>query len=1164
MPLNTRDLAAETLLLIASATLLLMGGAGLLVGLALPETLFGPMLVPDASLATLLIGSSLLATLCQVRWLRLLSAAGLTALLLYTLIHNLVDRGVSASLLTQQDRMTTLSVLILAWMTLRLWGGVGSAVRRLLWRVTGIGLLLFGVLVVSRLWASDANYRPLFSSSPIAVLVFILLLGVALLVAGWRHRSVRLSPGKLTVIVGLAGVLVSSLAWLMLSMNQRATIERQASYLLDNVQLNAEQALSERLQLMHRLAERLGALPVNQHDALLQQDAQSYFRDTLSLNALSLIDLQGSLIWRQGRQQGRDSWLIQQLAKPTVQAWLAVPFDRPRLLMPDDEQRSMMLMALPVPNRAQQLLAAMDLSMLLNHELSLSLGPFQVSVSRGEQQLLVMHPSGFAVEGADSAAANALATRLAGLPGGVNLMLRAYPGQHYNWYLLGVMPISVALGGLMMSWLLAFSVGVVGASMTRTRELAAARHSLEESEQRYRSLFVHHPDAVFSLDKYGYFQTANTTCADVTGYPLTEVIGRHFTDFIATPERERINGYFQHVLAGGITRYEVTITDREAQRRTLDMIKLPMMVNGCVEGVYGIAQDVTEKRQQQTQLRTLERSVEASVNGILIADASHPDLPIVYANQAFSVMTGYAQHEVLGKNCRFLQGPDSDAAMIEALRRGIQAQQETHVTLCNYRKDGTPFWNDLYVAPVRDGDGHVTHFVGVQHDVSKHKAYEAQLAYHATHDDLTCLPNRMMFEETLRKQFAAVQGSAERISVLFVDLDDFKPINDTLGHAVGDSVLVEVAKRLRAGLRQEDTVARLGGDEFVLLITNSGDAGQVIEVVERLLPALAKPYCIGGHELYLTASVGIAMSQPDTPLPQTLIQQADMAMYKAKQHGRNAYAWFSNDINDVASERVSLRNDLQEAIDHQGFELHYQPLFNRHGNIASVEALLRWPHPSKGYISPARFIPLAEATGQIMPISEWVLQRACMDMLSLKQRGLGALRVAVNLSPLQFHRKSFLATLRQTLADTGLPAEQLSLELTGGILMDNTDSAIDILLALRSMQISVSIDDFGTGYSSLSYLKHLPISTVKIDRSFIHELTNSSDDAAIVQGIISMAHHLGLSVVAEGVETSEQHQRLLTYHCDGFQGFGLAMPMPFAELERLLAAQEPAVTPVNQ
>ncbi|NGO90121.1 MAG: EAL domain-containing protein, partial [Halomonas sp.] len=499
------------------------------------------------------------------------------------------------------------------------------------------------------------------------------------------------------------------------------------------------------------------------------------------------------------------------------------------------------------------------------------------------------------------------------------------------------------------------------------------------------------------------------------------------------------------------------------------------------------------------------------------------------------------------------QGPESDPDMVERLRHGIQHQHETHVTLCNYRKDGTPFWNDLYVAPVRDQEGVVTHFVGVQHDISKHKAYEARLAYHATHDDLTRLPNRMHFEETLQAEFAQAQQGEHAISVLFVDLDDFKPINDSLGHAVGDQVLIEVGQRLKAALRQEDTVARLGGDEFVLLISSVSDEKQVIDIVERLLPALARPYCIDGHELYLTASVGIAISGPTTPQPHSLIQQADMAMYKAKQQGRNAYAWFSSDINELASERVSLRNDLQEAIDHECLELHYQPLFDRSGNIVSVEALVRWRHPVKGYISPARFIPLAEATGQIMPISEWVLQRACSDMLSLQQKGLGSLKVAVNLSPLQFHRASFLATLRQTLSSTGLPAEQLTLELTEGILMDNTDAAIEILHALRSMQVSVAIDDFGTGYSSLSYLKHLPISTIKIDRSFINELIHSDDDAAIVQGIISMAHHLGLGVVAEGVENVAQHQRLMTYRCDMFQGFGLAKPMPLAELENIMA-----------
>lgn len=1153
MPLNTRDLAAETLLLLVSATLLCMGATSLLVGLVLPQVVFGPMLVPDAALATLLIGVSLLATLCQWRVVRLASAGGLTALLLYTLLHNLMAQGVSESWVTGQPRMTSLAAAVLLVVNVCLWRGVEGVARQRWWRAAGIGLLLFGGVVVLQLWRPQASQATLFTSSPLAVLVFIVLLGVALLVAGWRQRHERLSPGRLTVVVGLAGVLASSLAWLLLSMHQRSSAELQASYLLDNVQLNAEQAMSERLKLMQRMAERLDGVTGVQRERLLAQDAQNYFRDTLSLHAMALREETGALRWSQGRRQRSDGWLLEQLAMPAVQAWMNIPFERPRLLIPDSRQPSQILMAVPIPGQPEQLLASLHLGELLGNELRLALGPFHVDVSRADQRLIRLHPSGFTVDDGE-ASTLMLASRHMGLPGGINLMLSAYPGQHYNWALLGVMPLSVTLGGLVMSWLLAFSVGLMRASVTRAKELAEARHSLADSEQRYRSLFAHHPDAIFAVDPEGRFIEANATCGRVTGIPREEVLQRHFANFIDPDDVTHVAQQFQQVLGGEIARFEVSLRHRDGQQRLLDVIGIPITVNGRVDGVYGIAQDVTASRAQQTRLRILERSVEASVNGVLIADARAPDLPIIYANRAFSVMTGYSLEDVIGRNCRFLQGPESDPDMVEALRCGLQNQRETHVTLCNYRKDGTPFWNDLYVAPVRGQDGGVTHFVGVQHDISKHKAYEARLAYHATHDDLTRLPNRMHFEEALQAQFAKAQQEEHAISVLFVDLDDFKPINDSLGHAVGDQVLIEVGQRLKAALRQEDTVARLGGDEFVLLISSVSDEKQVIDIVERLLPALARPYCIDGHELYLTASVGIAISGPTTPQPQSLIQQADMAMYKAKQQGRNAYAWFSNDINELASERVILRNDLQEAIDHQNFELHYQPLFDGAGNIVSVEALVRWRHPVKGYISPARFIPLAEATGQIVPISEWVLQRACTDMLSLQQKGLGSLKVAVNLSPLQFHRASFLATLRQTLSSTGLPAEQLTLELTEGILMNNTEAAIGILHALRSMQVSVAIDDFGTGYSSLSYLKHLPISTIKIDRSFINELIHSDDDAAIVQGIISMAHHLGLGVVAEGVENDAQHQRLMTYRCDLFQGFGLAKPMPLAELENIMAA----------
>ncbi|MDI5921046.1 EAL domain-containing protein, partial [Halomonas sp. LR5S13] len=550
-----------------------------------------------------------------------------------------------------------------------------------------------------------------------------------------------------------------------------------------------------------------------------------------------------------------------------------------------------------------------------------------------------------------------------------------------------------------------------------------------------------------------------------------------------------------------------------------------------------------------TRLRILERGVEASVNGVLIADAGEPDLPIIYANDAFQRMTGYTREEIIGRNCRFLQGAETDTAAVEQVRQQLARQCEVHVTLCNYRKDGTPFWNDLYIAPVRDEEGQVTHYVGIQHDISEHKAYEARLAHHASHDALTGLANRALLEDRLVHDFELARRQGHLLAVLFVDLDEFKPINDSLGHAIGDQLLLGVSQRLSAAMRAGDTLARLGGDEFVVLLPDLHNEEQALQVAERLLALIARPYRVGEHELSLSCSIGIAVSSAEVSQPNELIQQADMAMYRAKQQGRNAYYWFTPEITHRLGDRVALRNELQEAIDVQAFELHYQPLIDRQGRVVGVEALLRWPNPLRGYVSPAQFIPLAEETGQIIPISEWVLRRACHDLRMLDGAGQGLLNVAVNLSPLQFHRSSFLGNLRQTLAVTGLPAPKLSLELTEGVLMNDTESAIDTLHALREMGVGVAIDDFGTGFSSLSYLKNLPIDTVKIDRSFVSEVTRNAEDAAIIQGIISMAHHLGLMVVAEGIEHEEQHRLLMAHGCDLFQGFHLARPMP---LERLI------------
>ncbi|TLF47429.1 EAL domain-containing protein [Halomonas urmiana] len=683
------------------------------------------------------------------------------------------------------------------------------------------------------------------------------------------------------------------------------------------------------------------------------------------------------------------------------------------------------------------------------------------------------------------------------------------------------------------------------------------RRSLWESEQRYRSLFAYNPDAVFSLDLRGHFATANDHCSALTGFPVEQILGAHFSQFLQPDDLAHVQQKFEITAAGEPCCYELQIPHRDGKVRRLDITNLPIVIDERIQGVYGIAKDVTQRREHETRLRILERGVEASVNGVLIADAGEPDLPIIYANDAFQRMTGYTREEIIGRNCRFLQGAETDVAAVQQVRQQLARQCEVHVTLCNYRKDGAPFWNDLYIAPVRDEEGQVTHYVGIQHDISERKAYEARLAYHASHDALTGLANRALLEDRLVHDFELARRQGHLLAVLFVDLDEFKPINDSLGHAIGDQLLLGVSQRLSAAMRAGDTLARLGGDEFVVLLPDLHHDEQALQVAERLLALIARPYRVGEHELSLSCSIGIAVSSSEVSQPNELIQQADMAMYLAKQQGRNAYHWFTPEITHRLGDRVALRNELQEAIDVQAFELHYQPLIDRQGRVVGVEALLRWPNPIRGYVSPAQFIPLAEETGQIIPISEWVLSRACHDLRMLDEAGQGILNVAVNLSPLQFHRSSFLGNLRQTLAVTGLPAPKLSLELTEGVLMNDTESAIDTLHALRGMGVGVAIDDFGTGFSSLSYLKNLPIDTVKIDRSFVNEVTHSAEDAAIIQGIISMAHHLGLKVVAEGIEHEKQHDLLMTHGCDLFQGFYVARPMPLERLIEFLDATQP-------
>ncbi|MCQ4347147.1 EAL domain-containing protein [Pseudomonas stutzeri] len=607
--------------------------------------------------------------------------------------------------------------------------------------------------------------------------------------------------------------------------------------------------------------------------------------------------------------------------------------------------------------------------------------------------------------------------------------------------------------------------------------------------------------------------------------------------------------------------------DSDLDARALELGAADYLVKGQFDGRllgrsirYALERAGSRARLNHSAARAalLQRCLEASYNGVLIVDALAPEQPIIYVNPAFERITGYSQEEALGRNCRFLQGSQTQQPAIAEIRRCLAEQREVHVVLRNFRKDGSAFWNDLYIAPVPDERGVVTHFIGVQNDISERKRFESELAYNASHDVLTGLPNRSLLEDRLLQGCQIARRYGRELAVMLIDLDGFKPINDTLGHAVGDRILVEVAQRMAEQIRPGDTLARLGGDEFVVVLPDLAHGEDALLVAERLIHSIARPYQFNELELHVTASIGITLSDGEIEQPMKLIQEADLAMYQAKQLGRNNYQWYTEHLNQEVSERMTLRNELQKAIEGMSFELHYQPQIDaRSGALLGCEALLRWPHEERGTISPMRFIPVAEDTGQIIPISQWVLATACRQQRQLLDSGLAAGLVSVNISAVHFLRHNFIATVRRALEHSGLPAHLLELEITESVLLKDAERAIQLLHELKALGVGIALDDFGTGYSSLSYLKDLPIDKVKIDRSFVHELISDERDAAITQGIISMAHHLDLRVVAEGVETAAQAEFLARNRCDAFQGYLYARPMPFDDLQRYLQERQP-------
>ncbi|PXX92504.1 hypothetical protein DIT71_04730 [Marinobacter vulgaris] len=694
---------------------------------------------------------------------------------------------------------------------------------------------------------------------------------------------------------------------------------------------------------------------------------------------------------------------------------------------------------------------------------------------------------------------------------------------------------------------------------------AMATESLASSESHYRLLFESNPAPMCLVDPDSQaLVSMNEAARGLYGYSNDQIEGLTLCRLRAADHAlPRLSSEGILLREGGVLRRHQR---RDGREMIVEVVSTSMTINRRALKVLMIT-DVTTQLDNSRQLRLFKRSIESSSNGIVITDARQEDLPIIYVNGAFEKITGYNSGEAIGKNCRFLQGDDFDLSNEQGLaeiRRGLKKGVDISAVLRNYRKDGSPFWNDLYISPMRDEEGEITHYIGVQNDISERKSAEHELAFNISHDVLTGLPNRTLLEDRLSQACRLSQRYGRTVALLFIDLDGFKLINDSLGHRLGDQLLIEVGQRLEALIRSGDTVARISGDEFILLLPDLAQAEDAILVVENAIHEIARPYLLGNETIHLTASAGISTTDGSIEKPMALLQQADLAMYRAKQLGRNTYQWYSQEFNDEASYRVALRNELQDAIDQEQLSVYYQPLVDaRTGQIRNVEALVRWQHPTRGLISPGDFVPLAEETGQIIALGEWVLRKACRDMVHLHSRGFRHCSISVNVSPIQLRKEGFTQTVINALKASGLPPESLELEVVESAILLDTDLVINVLHAIRELGVHIAIDDFGTGFSSLSYIKLLPANKIKIDRSFIKDVIENRSDAAITQGVISMAHHLGLEVVAEGVETEAHATYLRKNHCDLLQGFVFARPMPFDELLTFLNEQASANTPAS-
>lgn len=687
----------------------------------------------------------------------------------------------------------------------------------------------------------------------------------------------------------------------------------------------------------------------------------------------------------------------------------------------------------------------------------------------------------------------------------------------------------------------------------RISQIALKQRSneLQRTQQRLSDIIEHSPSAIAIQDTRSHFILANRQFKQLFDLGDTDISGKAINEILPESISEMELAQQRQVLDEGITTsHEETLPLRDGPR-TFISSRFPLFgSNNRIYGMGCIFTDISERKSMEERLRLAQKVIENTSEAVVITD---PGGIIVEINNAYTQITGYEREEVIGLNPRFSQSGHHDKQFYQAMWSQLADEGYWSGEIWDRRKDGEAFPKWLTINAIYNDDDSVSHYVGIFTDISEKKDTEKKLKNLAFYDPLTGLPNRVFFLERLNEALITSQRHRNRTALLFIDLDRFKDVNDTLGHNAGDELIIQASRRIRRCLRQSDTVARLGGDEFTVILTEISNEASIAYIAQQIIEQLCEPFMIYGTEVYIGASVGISVYPDDSDSSETLLKNADTAMYHAKDNGRGNFQFYRDEMNARMLRRVTLERNLRHALENDEFVLHYQPRYSLpEAKIIGMEALVRWNHPKEGLVPPSEFIPLAEETNLIIPLGEWVLHTACAQAKAWEHEGLGSYRMAVNLSSRQFQQLDLIQQVRNALQHCHMDPTLLELEITESIVMKNPEEVASLLAAIRRLGVHISIDDFGTGYSSLAYLKKFPINALKIDRSFVNDLPDDNDDVAIVESIIGMTRSLGIEVVAEGVETPEQVEFLQSRGCKEVQGYYFSKPLPPKEMSELL------------